>query len=275
MEQEKAKKAAVTPGWLWSHTANQALLFLTVGLASIALQRPGYFMPVSVTWLAIALLGLVVLLMLYGMMRKNVSYVWWEAVLLLMAYGGIWVLFLAIFPSWLAVMVAAALTILPFFLPLTLVSNLTMIVGTAGVGLLVAMYFPVQVLLVCAAGVAAYEHFRAKGADMATLLSEAWHAGVVPGLLVPTSPRGWLKGIGETWQPGQGVVAGFLPFMCAAGMGYVAVHKGYILFLGFSLATVMMSALMGRGPHGVLRWWAFPTAAAISFAAIVLGSALV
>lgn len=275
MERNKSVKQSDGPNWSLSHSINQVFLLAMVFLVSWPLETPGYVMPSRVSWLAMALLGAVVLLMLYGAFKKNVNYVWWEAVLLFMAYGGIWLVSLAIFPTWLAVMVGAALSVLPFFVPVTLASNLSMLFGTVGIGLLAAMHLPTHILLICAGGVAIYEYYRAKGADLATLVSEAWHAGVVPGLLVPADWHGWFKGIGETWQPGKGLVAGLLPFAATAGMGFLTVHFGRWLFLGYVCATLAMAYLIGREKQTVLRWWAFPASATVAFAAIALGAAMV
>jgi len=248
--------------------ANQVLLFAVVGGFTVVLKAKAYAVPSSVTWLGSALLGLVVLLMLYGMVRKSLTYVWWEAVLLLMVYGGIWLSCLAVLPVWAAVIAAAFLTALPMFVPLTLACNSSMVVGAAGVGLLAAINLPMPVMLICAAGVAAYEFYRAQGPDLATLLSEAWHAGVVPGLLVPAEPKGWLRDIGAVWQPGQGVVAGFLPFVSAAAAGYAAASRGWLTYAVFIVAVVAGTFWFGRGAHGKMRWWIFPASSALALAAV-------
>ena len=182
---------------------------------------------------------------------------------------------LSVLPVWLAVIVAAAATLAPFVLPRVWCNNAVLLVGCVGIGLEAARHFPYAALLVCAAGVALYEALRMRDVGLATLLSEAWHAGVAPGLLVPAGWRGWAAPLAEVWRPGQGLVAGLLPFMAVSSMGFVAAVRGPFVFVAYALAVVILSLLIGTDAKARLRPWAFPAVGAACFAMIGLAQIFV
>jgi len=239
---------------------------VVVATAYYALARQSFLVPSVFYWL-VAILGLLtVVLMIVGMVKQSISYVWWEVLLLIFAFCGIWILCLAVLPFWLAVMVAGLVTLLPYLWPLTLWHDMAFVLGTVGIGLFAAMRFPSNVLLICATGVVLYEVMRASQVQMATLYSEAFDAGLPPGILLPAEWKGWVKPITKTWQAGQGMVAGLLPFIVISAMALRLARLGWVWFASLSLLMGVVGIFWGRDRRGALRSWIFPAIAVVFYA---------
>lgn len=234
--------------------------------AYYALATRSFLVPAVFYWL-VAILGiLTIVLMIVGMVKQSISYVWWEVLLLVFAFCGIWILCLAVLPIWLAVMAAGLVTLLPYLWPLTLWHDSAFLLGTVGIGLFAAMIFPANVLLICGIGVVIYEIIRARQAQIATLYSEAFDAGLPPGILLPAEWQGWSKPIVRTWQAGRGMVAGLLPFIVIAAMALRLARLGWLWFVSLGLLMGAFGAFWGKDKQGALRSWIFPAIAVVFYA---------
>lgn len=264
MSEIKTQKKNNKPGWKWSYLVYFILQTGLVAGVYYFFATRGFLVPPIVYWLVIAMVTLAILLMALGIFKKNISYIWWEALLLLFAFCGIWILCLAILPLWAAVIVAALLTVMPYLWPLTFWHDFSFLMGTLGVGLFVAIQFPFTVLLLVALGITIYEYLRLNQTQLATLYSEAFRAGLPPGLLLPVSPRGWFKPIEATWRAGEGMILGLLPAIVLTAIGLRVLRHGWIWLLIFGALEILVIVLLGQDKQNRLRSWIF-LAIAVAF----------
>ncbi|MDD5726204.1 MAG: hypothetical protein PHC53_02200 [Patescibacteria group bacterium] len=265
---EQRLKKGGQPGWKWSHIVFLAGYFLILYLIYWLLSTKNFLVPNLIYWLVAFLASLTILLMVLGILKKNISYVWWEVLLLVFGFSGVWILALAVLPFWAAVMVAGGMVLLPYIWPLTLWHDLTFVLGSMGIGLFLAIRFPFSVLLVCSLGVIAYEYSRQKQTQMATLLSEAFRTGLPPGILLPIKPIGWLKVIEETWQAGSGMVISLLPLIMLSAIGMRLAHVGWYWYLPMVATVLAAEVIWGHDKQNRLRSWIF-LAVAVGFYALM------
>ncbi|MDD5437980.1 MAG: hypothetical protein PHC70_02435 [Patescibacteria group bacterium] len=264
MSEINLKKRNGKPGWKWSYLVYFVLQTGLVAVVYYLFAAKGFLVPSVVYWLVIAMVTLAIILMALGIFKKNISYIWWEALLLLFAFCGVWILCLAVLPLWAAVMVAALLTVLPYLWPLTFWHDFSFLMGTLGVGLFAAIQFPFPVLLLVAAGIAIYEYLRLNQTQLATLYSEAFRAGLPPGILLPVSPSGWFRSIERTWQAGEGIILGLLPAIILAAVGLRVLRHGPLWLMLFGLLECLVIVVFGQDKQNRLRSWIF-LAIAVAF----------
>jgi len=267
-QDEQRQNKTDRPGWKWSYLMVLVSQLAMVSLVYWSLSSRYFFVPSLVYWLMAALAMLTIVLMALGMMKKNISYIWWEALLLIFAFCGIWILSLAVLPFWAGIILAGLVTLLPYIWPLTLWQDLAFLLGTVGIGLFVAMQFPYSVLLICALGVVIYEYLRSNQAPMATLLAEAFYVGLPPGILLPARFSGWLKPVDQTWQAGHGLVVGFLPLIVISAISLRLAHRGWFWLLALAVLLALGGGLWGQTGKHQLRGWIFLTIA-VGFYALV------
>jgi hypothetical protein len=264
MNETNLQRKSDRPGWKWSYLVYFILQTLLVAVVYYLFAAKGFLVPSIVYWLVVSMATLAVILMVVGTFKKNISYIWWEALLLLFAFCGIWILCLAILPLWAAITVAALLTVLPYLWPLTFWHDLSFMMGTLGIGLFIAIRFPFNVLLLASLGLVIYEYLRAKQIQLATLYSEAFRAGLPPGLLVPSSPWGWFKPIEKTWQAGQGMILGLLPAIVLAAIGLRVLRHGWVWLAILAALEILCIVVFGQDKQNRLRSWIF-LAIAVAF----------
>ncbi|MFA6099930.1 MAG: hypothetical protein WC750_03565 [Patescibacteria group bacterium] len=267
MNQEKPIKKNERPGWKWSYLVYFLTQTFLVGLVYYLFAANQFFVPAAIYWLVAAMVTLAIILMALGMLKKNISYIWWEALLLLFAFCGIWILCLAVLPLWAAIMTAALLTILPYLWPLTFWHDFSFTMGVMGIGLFIAIQFPFSVLLVASLGIVIYEYLRQNQVQLATLFSEAFSVGLPPGILLPVSPRGWFRIIERTWQAGQGIVIGLLPIIVMAAISLRIMRHGLLWLLLFGFLECLVIVVWGQDKQNRLRSWFF-LAIAVGFYAL-------
>ncbi|MFA6447045.1 MAG: hypothetical protein WCW31_02180 [Patescibacteria group bacterium] len=256
------------PAWNWSYL----VCYLLTGAISIAcfflLGKRGFILPDSVYWVEAAALGLLIVTMIFSMVRKSISYMWWETVLWLLSICGIWILSLSILPLPWALALSGVLTLIQYFLPRVFISNISVLYGAAGIGLLIATKFPFLALLVCAIGVVAYEYLRADNMSLATLFSEAMKVGITPGLLLPAQLKNWFAKNTIVWNPGVGKIAGLLPFIISSALLFQLAVQPFFVVLAMILPC-FVAWVWGMDTKRELRSWAF--LATIVFSYILFG----
>ena len=258
------------PKWAWSYFLGISLIFALGWLSFRLLDGLRIGLPEVVVWLEIVLLALVVLLMLIAMLRKKFSIMWWEVVLLVVAISGVWIFCLTVFPIWIGIILAAIFTLLPFFLQLTIINTVTLLIGCMGIGLLMALQFPYIVMMVCAFAVAIYDILRKRDYNMAGLFADAWQIGLAPGILIPSKLLDWFKPINKTWVAGSGQIVSLLPFVITAAMVIYFLAWSYWIFGLVWLVLAVVALLAGQDERGRLRTWVFSVASAVLFSVIGL-----
>lgn len=260
---EKPAKLTLSekPRWAWSYAACLVLVYVLVAVSHARLRSLGFVMPEAVVWIEVGMVSCLVILMVISMLRKKATYMWWEAVIWILGLCGIWILALATLPVWIAIIVAAMLSFISFFVSITILHDIVSLIGATGVGLLAAWQFPYSVMLICTSGVAIYEVVRDRDMGLATLFSEARKTGIVPGVLLPGFLSGWYADSFRTWSPGAGQIVGLLPFMAISAMAFHVAGRGAIFLGAVALLTVSIVSFWGQDKRGVLRPWVIPAAA--------------
>lgn len=256
------------PGWKWSYLVLLLVQFTAVFFVYSSLLSKGFLVPPAIYWLVSGMALLTVVLMVLGILKKNISYIWWEALLLVFAFCGVWILCLAILPLWAAVILAGLITVIPYIWPLTLWHDLTFTMGVLGVGLFLAIRFPMSVLLVSSVGIVLYEYIRQNQVQLATLFAEAFRVGLPPGLLLPSRQSGWFKPIERTWQAGTGIVVGLLPIIFISALSFRVARHGWFWLAGLICLESILGGFWGQDRQGRLRSWFF-LAIAVGFYAFI------
>lgn len=263
---DKLKIIDSDPKWHWSYLLLIALTWVLVYLIYFWLSSRSFAVSDAANVLVAGLLILTVFLLSLGLIKRNISYIWWEALLLAFGFCGIWILALTILPGIYGVLLATVLTLVTFLWPLVLWHNLSFLFGTLGLGLFVSMRFPFEVLLICAVGVIVYEVQRQNKFEMATLYADAWSVGLPPGFLIPAELKGWLTDNQKTWQAGKGLVVGFLPLIIISAIAFRLLHKDVLHFFILGLCLLGVGFIWGRDEKYHLRTWLFTTMATILYA---------
>jgi hypothetical protein len=262
-------KVSDKPKWHVSYAIGFGLVFLFTVIAHQFLKVRYYILPPEVFWIETVLAATLVMLMIISMVRRKVSTMWWEVMLLVISFAGVWVFSIAMMPIWAAVLFASIITLFAFFWQNTLTSNLFYIFGSLGIGLLATWHFSTPVMIILAAAVLLYEVYRSQEMGMATLYFEARKSGLVPSILLPVSIKGWFRSRKDVWKPGEGMIVGVLPFMALAGLCFHALIRfSYIYFVIFCFFVIVVGFRYGMDQNYKLRQWVFLSSAIIIFTAI-------
>ena len=263
--------AQATPGREGRPFWKEAYLACCLALLGIvctiygALVYRQFAMPKDVIWVELGLAVALVILIVVSMLRKKSSYMWWEAMMLLLGMGGIWIASLIALPLWVAILFACFVLISNYIWKMTAWNDFALLFGSAGIGFMVADHFPFAVLFLCVACTAFYEALRNRNMGLATLFSEAWQAGLVPGVLLPASTVGWLKNSLQVWSPGQGMVVSLLPFMAIAAVGFKLTVYGwpYVILLFVALIGAYFLPLKTKNQDPA--FWVYPAIATVIY----------
>lgn len=132
------------------------------------------------------------IIFLFVLIKRITSRLFWEILFALAVYLGIWFICLILFPFMPATVLAAALTILPFVIPRVALHDLTMLTGMVGVAVNLAPVLPPMSLVILLAGLTVYDMVVARPhGPLIDVVRRLLKQRVVPGLLVPSSWRGW------------------------------------------------------------------------------------
>ncbi|MDF1496639.1 MAG: hypothetical protein P1P90_01090 [Patescibacteria group bacterium] len=246
------------PMWQFSYAFACANVFLVTLLAHRFLTINLYILPTEVFWIETVLGVVLICLMILSMVRKKVSTMWWEVMLIVIAFAGVWIFAISLLPMWKAVLFASVLTVVAFFWQNAYASNLFYLIGSIGIGLLATWNFSELVMVVLASGVLLYDYYRSKEMGMATLYFEARKSGLVPGILLPINIIGWIKSKNQVWRPGEGQVVGILPFIALVGLCFhVLVGFSVWHFLFFCIFVIVFGLWFGIDAKYRLRSWVF------------------
>lgn len=261
------KKKADKPLWHVSYTISLLLLWIFTWLAHLELKTFYYKLPNEVFWIETILATLLLILMIVSIWRKNMTTIWWEAILFLVSFAGVWILALALLPFWLAIIFAALATLIVYFWQNTMVGNLFFFAGALGIGLLGTWHFSSTVILAVGAGVLLYDIYRSREIAMATLFYEARKTGLAPSVVIPVKFSYWFKDRSKVWLPGKGRIVGFLPLAVLAALGFhVLLGFGYAHFIILVIFVMVAGLLLGLDEKYNLREWVYLGSALLAFA---------
>ncbi|MFZ6014894.1 MAG: hypothetical protein ACOYUZ_00875 [Patescibacteria group bacterium] len=241
------------PKWNFAYAMICAAIFVAVFFVYLVFKRNVYQLPALIVWMEVGLGIVLLFLMLISMVKKKISLLWWEAMMLVLVLAGVWIFAIAVFPLWIGISTAAILILLAFFWPLTIFNNLMAIAGVLGISMVIAWQFPYIVTLFCVLGVLLYDYYRSNEAGLASLYYDAWKANIIPGFLLPGEFGGWLVRVEKVWKPGVGHISSFLPFIAMAvmalhimvwgGFWWYAVYAGLILTVGVKFSSISAKKL--------------------------------
>jgi hypothetical protein len=242
------------PLWHISYAIIYAHVFVLAFAVHLLLKEKAYILPSAVFWIEAILAGVLLGLMIVSMFRKKASTIWWEVMLTIIAFAGVWIVLIAVFPFWLAVLCAAFLTVTAFSWFASYTINLLYAVGCTGIGLLAVWHLPASAMVFLSLGVLLYDYYRASEMKMALLYHDARKSGLVPGFLLPVDYKGWIDSRIQTWNPGKGKVVSLLPLITASGIGFhVLWAYGELAFLFFCIFVMLFGLAYGLTKDFTLR----------------------
>ncbi len=261
----------IKPKWHISYGIIYIHMFVLVFIAHIFLKQKMYIFPELVFWIETVLVTMLLMLMIISMFRKTASTVWWEVMLILIAFAGVWIYFLSFLPLSLAIILASILTILAFVWQMTYSMNLFYVVGCSGIGLLTIWYFTPSIIIFLTLGVLLYDYFRMREIKMATLYYDARRLGLIPGFLLPVDFLGWINSRARVWNPGLGKIASILPFMMSASISFqLLLNYSEMTFLFFCILVMLFGLAYGLTKNYELRSNVFLGTAILVFIIISL-----
>lgn len=165
-------------------------------LASFAVRRlisvPSYTpstIPAGIiTWQFFVLVAAFLLLIGFIIRKLNVR-LFYELLLGVTLFLGVWVFMWFVLPWEIGLLIAAALTILQARVRNVIVHDAFILIGAAGIALHFAFMFPLTRLAIILVAFLVYDMFAGRPGGIAVKLAQtSIHRGVVPGLIVPASP---------------------------------------------------------------------------------------
>lgn len=173
------------------HIRSLALLltFALAGGVVIAALRAPNTQPPTLNYLVIGQYAILIILvggLIYLIARRKFSAVWWEALLTLTVFLGVWLTLLLILPLSAALILASFLTLAEIFWRNTALHNLLYLLGSAGVALNFAGWIPGEVLVVGLVLFIVYDMLAGSpGGPIAELAQKLIVFGVIPGFVLP------------------------------------------------------------------------------------------
>jgi len=257
--------------WHISYAIACAHIFVFSFIAHQFLKQKLYIFPIEIFWIETVLGAVLICLMILSMMRKRVTTMWWEVMLLIIAFAGVWIFGIALLPIPIAVLFASIITLGAFFWRSTYALDLFYFIGSLGIGLLAVWNFSAAIMMVMAMGVLLYDYYRYKEPGMAVLYFEARKSGLVPGVLIPVGIGGWFQKTKNVWKPGEGQVAGSLPFVALSGLCFHALIRFSVwYFLFFCIFVIVLGLWKGMDERFRFRSWIFLGSSIIIFAGIYM-----
>lgn len=236
-----------------------ALTIAAVRLAlhGFDLERQAWLTIFQYAILAILVGGLMVLAI-----RRATSRVWWEALLAVGSCVGVWYsLVLFQLPVAIALSIASVVTLLVFFLRVVILQNLFFLLGAAGVSIAIAMWFPVEVMIVGLVLIVAYDTVAlAPGGAVDALRAALTRFAIVPGIILPSSLRGFLGFVDDVARPVVGREAPLLlgvgdlviPFALVARFAMRDTRFAIIELAGMTVGAAMELFRRDKHPRSML-----------------------
>jgi presenilin-like A22 family membrane protease len=153
--------------------------------ASDPILTPSFVPDGIVTWQAFVFVAAVFLLAGFILRKLNVR-LFYELLLGVTLFLGVWVFMWFILPWEIALLIAAGLTILQARVRKVMVHDAFILIGAAGIAIHFAFMFPLGKLAVILVAFALYDMLAGRPEGIAARLAGTLiHRGVIPGLIVP------------------------------------------------------------------------------------------
>ncbi len=242
------------PLWHVSYAVIYAHIFVSVYGAHVFLKQKAYILPELIFWIETILAAILLMLMIVSMFRKKASTLWWEVMLMIIAFAGVWIYFLSFLPISAAILLSSIVTVSAFVWRAVYSMNLFYVFGCAGIGLLVVWHFLPSSIIFLALGVLVYDYYRSREMKMAILYHDARRSGLIPGFLLPVDIAGWMNSRIEVWNPGLGKIVSILPLMAAAAISFqLLIGYGETVFLFFCIFVMLFGFAYGLAKDYGLR----------------------
>jgi presenilin-like A22 family membrane protease len=184
----RADRARFSSYWVMGSYA--ILVFLAIlairTYASNSIMTPSSVPDGIVTWQLFVFIAAVLLLAGFVIRRINVR-IFYELLLGVTLFLGVWVFMWFILPWEIALLIAAGLTILQARVRKVMVHDAFILIGAAGIAVHFAFLFPLGKLALILVAFALYDMLAGCPEGIAARLAGTFiHRGVVPGLIVPS-----------------------------------------------------------------------------------------
>lgn len=230
-------------------------------------EQQGYVHAAAYAVLAIFGAGLVV-----ATLRRIGSRLWWEGILTLTVFLGIWFALLLVLPLWLAVILASLLTLTHLFLRVVVLHDLFYLIGSVGVAVNLAAWLPSEVLVVGLVGFTLYDMVAGlPGGPVVSLATTLARWGVVPGFILPARPSGFVASVDNAIRFNAALLGAgdvILPLTLVARASLVGMREGAFVVAGMVVGSVALSLRKDLHPRAALLPLAIGSA--IPFLAILI-----
>jgi presenilin-like A22 family membrane protease len=170
------------------------VIFAVRRLISVPSFTPSTIPAGIITWQFFVLVAAFLLLIGFIVRVLNVR-VFYELLLGVTLFLGVWVFMWFILPWEIGLLLAAAITILQARIRKVLVHDVFILIGAAGIALHFAFIFSLSKIGIILVAFLMYDMFAGRPGGIATKLAGTFiHRGVIPGLIIPAS---WKQAIGD------------------------------------------------------------------------------
>lgn len=224
-----------------------ALVIAAVRYAAVAdIQVPSQLPQGIATWQAfVAILGFLLIIAL--LVRFISVRAFLDVLLSVTLFLGVWVYAWAILPWEIALLSAAALTILQARIRRVVMHDAFVLIGGAGIAIHFAFLFPLKTLVILLGALLVYDLIAARRHGIATRLAGAFiHRGVVPGLIIPTRAKGLLDDLKRVIQSSDARFLGAGDVVLPLTLVALAAAEGIIPALVVAAGLLLGAAWLGN-----------------------------
>jgi len=259
MNESVSKKTDVFKGngipfsifWILGSYAILSLLasFAVRRLISVPSYTPSTIPAGIITWQFFVLVAGFLLLIGFIIRKLNVR-LFYELLLGVTLFLGVWVFMWFVLPWEIGLLIAAALTILQARMRKVLVHDAFILIGAAGIALHFAFMFSLSKLAIILVAFFIYDIFAGRPGGIATRLARtSIHRGVIPGLIVPASWKQAVGDIKESIKSPQAVFLGagdlILPLILVTRASVQGILQAFVVGAGLLAGAYWLSR---RGP---------------------------
>ncbi|MBD3251496.1 hypothetical protein GF380_03505 [Candidatus Uhrbacteria bacterium] len=198
-----------------------------------------------ITWQVFAFIAAGLLLVGFVIRAFNTR-IFFELLIGITLFLGVWVYAWSILPWEIALVVASILTVFQARVRRTFVHNGFVLLGAAGIAIHVAFLFHLEKLAMILFAFLLFDLFAGRPKGIATQLATLFvHRGVIPGLIIPSSWKGLRQQIRDTIKDPGAIFLGagdlILPLILVAHASVAGIWQGVAVTVGLLLGAVWLA----------------------------------
>lgn len=236
------------------------LLFLLGGLIVTFVVWRMQFAPrlgfTEVTTWQYAFLLLLLVGTVVSIVRRISSRFFWEVLLTITLFLGVWYLFLLVLPLGWALLIAAVLTLAHFLLRNVFLHNAFYLLGAAGVAIDFAGWLSPEFLLIGLVLFVVYDMlYGPPGGAIEALATQLMKQGIVPGVVIADRWRDLLVSVDDAMKRHSALLGGgdlILPLALVARAAFAGTTQALIVLAGILAAAIILARGEMTHPRAIL-----------------------